>query len=104
MDTVLLLCVCLLFVYCAIMAMAVNYAVTVSVVISCRHPERFPAEVMSDAVTWCKAANTVVWNETSNLWTPQKFNFATVLFHTWPATVNDFHKMVSAVWSRKFFV
>ncbi|KAH7671616.1 hypothetical protein AAVH_42584, partial [Aphelenchoides avenae] len=68
--------------YCIITIAMIQYAFSISLVVSCRYPERFPSEVANDAAEWCNLKRS----------TTPKLNLATVLIHTWPATVNDIHK------------
>lgn len=77
----------LLLAYCLIAVAEVGYSCSISLVLSCRYPERFPSEVANDAMEWCQ----------SKVSESRKLTLATVLVHTWPATVNDIHKAVSAV-------
>lgn len=76
-----------------------TYALTLPVVISCYYPERFPSEIASDAVEWCQTAFDS--SLLQYLCTSRKLNLATVLVHTWPSTVKDFHRAVSVLESRE---
>ncbi|KAH7702093.1 hypothetical protein AAVH_30761, partial [Aphelenchoides avenae] len=83
--------------YRVLMFLLVYYVMVPSVITSCAHPERFPSEFVSDAATWCKAAEAPMWCKTSNVWTAQKVTYATVIFQNWPATVNDLHRAANSV-------
>lgn len=91
----ILLCACLLVACSLLIWMMGIYAVALSMPISCYYPERFPSEVANDAAEWCQTF--LDSSMPQYLWKSRKLNLATVLVHTWPATVKDLHRAVSVV-------